>query len=275
MYDSILLAVDGSQYSNWGRHAAQSLLSTGGRLQVIHVVDIVALEGSFLQDLTGAVGAEPFLNLSPRLEKILRDKGTLILEGQAETCRSEGIQCETLLETGIVANVIAHKAIESQLVVLGRRGQDEKFHVGLAGSVSESLLRKSPRPVLVVPVEPKPITKVLLGYDGSEPAAHAMSEASRLCAAKQIPLTVMVVGFDAEANEKTLDSARSFFTKSSHPVTFKAVPGSSNEVLAAEAANYDLLVVGAHGHSRMIELIIGSTTEYLLRNSPVPTLFTR
>ena len=275
MYDSILLAVDGSQYSDWGRQAARSLLSSGGRLQLLHVIDIVTLEGSFLQDLSGAVGAEPFLNLSPKLEKILHDKGNLALEVQGEACKSEGMQCQTLLDTGIVPNAIAHQALENQLVIVGRRGKNEKFQAGLAGSVTESLLRKSPRPVLVVPVQPTPFSKVLLGFDGSDPAAHAMSEAGRLCAAKRLPLTVMVVGDDSHANEKIMQSARSFFAKATHPVTFASFPGSPNEVLAKQAAEYDLLVVGAHGHSRMIELIIGSTTEFLLRNAPVPTLFTR
>lgn len=37
----------------------------------------------------------------------------------------------------------------------------------------------------------------------------------------------------------------------------------------------DLLVMGAYGHSRIRQLIVGSTTTSLLRTSPVPVLVLR
>ncbi|MBU2284983.1 MAG: universal stress protein, partial [Gammaproteobacteria bacterium] len=37
----------------------------------------------------------------------------------------------------------------------------------------------------------------------------------------------------------------------------------------------DLLVMGAYGHSRIRQLIVGSTTTALLRTSPVPVLVLR
>ena len=38
---------------------------------------------------------------------------------------------------------------------------------------------------------------------------------------------------------------------------------------------YDLLFIGAYGHSRIIEMVLGSTTEYVLRNSPCPVFLAR
>ena len=38
---------------------------------------------------------------------------------------------------------------------------------------------------------------------------------------------------------------------------------------------YDLLFIGAYGHSRIIEMVLGSTTEYVLRNSQVPVFLVR
>ena len=38
---------------------------------------------------------------------------------------------------------------------------------------------------------------------------------------------------------------------------------------------YDLLFIGAYGHSRIIEMVLGSTTEFVLRNSPAPVFLTR
>jgi nucleotide-binding universal stress UspA family protein len=38
---------------------------------------------------------------------------------------------------------------------------------------------------------------------------------------------------------------------------------------------YDLLFIGAYGHSRIIEMVLGSTTEYVLRNSDAPVFLAR
>jgi len=39
--------------------------------------------------------------------------------------------------------------------------------------------------------------------------------------------------------------------------------------------NYDLLFIGAYGHRRIIEMVLGSTTEYVLRNAPCPVFLNR
>jgi len=38
---------------------------------------------------------------------------------------------------------------------------------------------------------------------------------------------------------------------------------------------HDLLFIGAYGHSRIIEMVLGSTTEFVLRNSPCPVFLAR
>ena len=38
---------------------------------------------------------------------------------------------------------------------------------------------------------------------------------------------------------------------------------------------FDLLFIGAYGHSRIIEMVLGSTTEYVLRNSGAPVFLAR
>jgi nucleotide-binding universal stress UspA family protein len=35
------------------------------------------------------------------------------------------------------------------------------------------------------------------------------------------------------------------------------------------------MVMGAYGNNRLRELILGSTTSYIIKNSPIPVLLTR
>lgn len=275
MYETILLPVDGSAYGDWARKLAAQLLAPNGTIRLLHVVDIVAIEGSFLQDLAGAVGAEPFLNLSPKLERILREKGEAVLAVQKAACEKEGLKCETALETGIVSSVIAAKAAQADVVVMGRHGRHERFRAGLAGSTAEGVLRRSVKPVIIVPAEPKPLTNVCLGYDGSEHARHAMDAAELICKKRGLPLSVVIAGKDMLAIEPVQEEVAKRVGASSHPIEIHAREGKVHEVLVKAAGEHDLFVMGAYGHNRIVELVLGSTTEYMLRNAPVPTLFIR
>ncbi len=276
MYSSILLAVDSSPFAQWARKAALSLAEKGARINLLHVIDIVALEGTFLQDLSGAIGVEPYMSLSPKLERILKEKGEALLEAHEKAVREAGFECRAEMVSGIIANEIARKANETELVVIGQRGSNAKFHAGLAGSVSEALLRKSPRPVVVVPAEPADrLTRITLAYDGSEPASRALPEAARLCREGNLPLKVVSVADEQGEAEKTLDGARHFFEGADYPVTYEAHKGEPSLILRDASRNSDLLIAGAHGHSRLVEFVVGSTTEFLLRNTHCPTLFVR
>ncbi len=53
--------------------------------------------------------------------------------------------------TGIIANIIADEARKAELVVISQHGEHEQWSSGLLGSTTESVVRKSPVPVLVTP----------------------------------------------------------------------------------------------------------------------------
>ena len=58
---------------------------------------------------------------------------------------------------------------------------------------------------------------------------------------------------------------------------FKLLQGHANEEIVKflKERDADLLFIGAYGHSRIIEMVLGSTTEYVLRNSPCPVFLAR
>ncbi len=62
-----------------------------------------------------------------------------------------------------------------------------------------------------------------------------------------------------------------------HQAEFKLLAGHANEEIIKFLKEYDadLLFIGAYGHSRIIEMVLGSTTEYVLRNSPCPVFLSR
>jgi nucleotide-binding universal stress UspA family protein len=280
MIKSILATLDGSEHS---QTAAQYALWLAERLQAtvvgLHVVDVVSIEGSgaFLHDVSGSLGFEPYLDFSSKMRDALQERGRVILDQFLATCNERGIRADTQLVSGIVANEICDYARTADLVVVGHRGVNERFSTGLLGSTTESVTRKCPKPLLVSPIEFRPVRRPLLAYDGSQRAAAAMHEAAELAAALGLPLTVLHVGKDDTAAARVLDEARRYLATHRVEAEFVERGGYANEAILAMLAEgeHDLLVIGAYGHSRIIEMVLGSTTEYVLRNAPVPVFLCR
>ncbi len=278
MIKRIQVALDGSEHS---QSACQYALWLAKRLDATvigyHVVDVVSIEGSFFHDISGSLGFEPYLDFSSKMRDALHDRGRMLIESFATDCEQQGVRADTLLSTGIVANEICENARSVDLVVIGHRGLNEKFSTGMLGSTTESVTRKCPRPVLVTPVSFRPIEKPLLAYDGSQRAGAALHIAAELSLTLKVPLTVLHVARSGSSSDDLLDEARRYLDSYRVEGNFKKASGYANEAIveAISGGEHDMLFIGAYGHSRIIEMVLGSTTEYVLRNTSVPTLLAR
>jgi nucleotide-binding universal stress UspA family protein len=279
MIKSILVALDGSDHAD---AALQHALWLAGRLRAtvvgLHVIDVVSIEGSFLHDISGSLGFEPYLDFSAKMREALRERGRAILETFTRRCAERDIPCDTILAMGIVANEICDQARLADLVVLGHRGVNEQFSTGLLGSTTESVARKSPKPVLVAPMRFEEISRPLLAYDGSQRASAAMHAAAELASALALPLTVLhVTREDAANGARVLDEARRYLHSYGLAVDYQTITGYPHERIVEfiRERRHDLLFIGAYGHSRIIEMVLGSTTEYVLRNSACPVFLAR
>ena len=279
MIKNILLALDGSGHSQAALHYALWLAERfRAHISGLHVIDIVSVEGPFFQDLSGAFGFEPYLDIAGKVRQALHDRGQFILQEFTTTCHEQGISCETELVTGIVANEICERARTTDLVVIGHRGVNEQFSTGLLGGTAESITRKSPRPVFMTPIQFHPINKPLLAYDGSPRASTVMHSAAEFCSALHFPLTVLTVSHrEKSGEEKLLEEAHHYLSLYDLKPTLLSVTGHAYQRIIEylKEQGHDLLFIGAYGHSRIIEMVLGSTTEYVLRNAPCPVFLSR
>jgi nucleotide-binding universal stress UspA family protein len=105
-----------------------------------------------------------------------------------------------------------------------------------------------------------------------------MHVAAEFCAALRLPLTVLSVAYrNKSSEEKLLEEARHYFSSYGIPLTLLHAIGHANQqiVETIKERGHDLLFIGAYGHSRIIEMVLGSTTEYVLRNAPCPVFLSR
>ena len=278
MIKKILVGIDTSEHSrNAQAYAFYFARLFDASLIGLHVVDIVSIEGSFFHDISGSLGVEPYLDFSSKMREVLTARGRSVLDEFAAAARRENIVAETVLDMGIVANQICDRARSADLVMIGHRGVNERFSTGLLGSTAESVARKCPRPLFISPMKFREVKRPVLAYDGSERASRAMRAAAEFASGINAPLEVITVARDPKLGERTLAEARSYFENYTPKAEFNLLQGHANEEIVKflKERDADVLFIGAYGHSRIIEMVLGSTTEYVLRNAPCPVFLSR
>lgn len=278
MIKHILVPVDGSPHSEGALEYAIALArSFSAEVEVLNVTDIRALQGPFLRDLSGALGFTAGQDYEPRIEAILRGRGAAILQAGEDRCSSKGVSCRTISRLGMVDTLIVEEGKKADLIVMGQRGENAEWGTGLLGSTTEAVVRKSNKPVLVTPASCNEISYPLMAYDGSLESNKALKVAAELAEQLGLPLTVLTVEDDEAKGMHILNEAAEFLSGRGIKWATVHLAGKEEDVILEQATEkgYDLIIMGAYGHGRIRELILGSTTAYVMRRSEVPVLLMR
>lgn len=280
MYSNILLCTDGSPAATVaGDYAVWFAKQLTARLRILYVTDVRILEGPLLADVAGALGAQPYPALLPQLQQIQEEKARTILAAAAKRAKDAGLACDPLHEKGLLTDIVLDQERTADLVVLGQRGEHAAWSGDTLGSSVERIVRASVKPCLVTPRDFRPVKKILLAYDGSAESAKALRAALDLAAALSAELTMATVVHKEtqdtadkllrEAHQKALDRKLQAHVELAHG-------HPEAEILQLSfRTGADLIVMGAYGHTRIRELILGSTTAHVMRKSHLPVLLAR
>ncbi len=278
MIKSILVPTDGSPNSKIALEYGLYLASKfEAEITGLNIVDIRALEGPFFGDISGALGFTPYQNYVQKIQEILEERGNIILNDFIKLCEKKSIQSKIKRLSGIIPNIIAEEAKKVDLIVMAQRGEHAQWSSGLLGSTTESVVRKSPRPVLVTSIAFHPFETVLHACDGSSESNKALKLACELVYSMKLKLNVIIVVNNEEKGRKILAETEEFIAPYHLDAHIEWIKGeSAKEILKyAENNNVDLIVMGTFGHGRIHEIILGGTTAYVIRKSTLPVLLNR
>lgn len=278
MIKSILIPTDGSANNKISlEYGIYLALLFKAEITGLHIIDIRTLEGPFFSDISGALGFSPYQNYVQKFQNFLENKGDILLEDLKKTCSENSIQTKTKRQTGIISNNIADEGKKVDLIIIAQRGESAKWSSGLLGSTTESVVRKSLRPVLITPQTFRPFKTVLHACDGSIESNKALKLACELAFSLKVKLKVVLVINNKERGKEVLNEAKEFIAPYHLDAETEWIQGEAGENILkyAENNNVDLIVMGAFGHSRIHELILGGTTAYVIRKSTLPILLNR
>lgn len=189
---------------------------------------------------------------------------------------SERMGDEILIECGsmVTPRELAARARAYDLAILPKYGQPE------TGFIAEGLVFDSGRPVLLLPPRGGAghrFDAVVIGWDGSRTAARALADALPICARAGTVELVTITGEKALEAEASLSDMRRHLSTHGIDARTTEVPAQRLDAGSAllrhcERAGADLLVMGAYGHSRFREFVLGGATRSVLADAALPVL---
>lgn len=280
--------VDGSVYSAsvcdhaaWlaGRHA-------GSTIQVVHMLGRRGRQ-SVPADLSGnlKLGArtELLTQLSAADEewaRLAQARGRMILDEAAARLNDAGREAvEVRLRDDDLSEAVAAPDLDADVIVIGKRGEASGHAREHLGSNLERVLRSAIKPVLVANFEFKPIETCLIAYDGGPSIGKALRYLAGDAAAayRDIRFHLLSVGSKSVELQAELDGVAATLKGAGLTVDVEICAGEPERIIpdVAADAKCQMIVMGAYGHSRIRNLIIGSTTTSLVRSNKLPILMFR
>ncbi|SFI84371.1 Nucleotide-binding universal stress protein, UspA family [Pseudomonas guineae] len=280
----VMACIDGSHstravcdYAAW---ASQRLSAP---LTLLHVLDEVQYPTQ--PDLSGAIGLgsrehllEELASLDQKRHTLAMEQGRLMLEAARERVQTEGVEPAQLRQRhGDLVECLSELEADIRLLVIGRQGKTCDSFNQLLGSHLENVIRTLHRPILVSCGEFKAPQSYMLAYDGSATARKSLEMIAASPLLKDLPCHLVMIGADTSDAREQLKAAARVIEGSASEVHQVIRAGEVEPTLHAYQLEQgiDLLAMGAYGHSRIRQFLVGSTTSTLLRTSNSALLILR
>ena len=275
-YRSLLVLLD---------HAPSCAARTRYALRLAKELDchLVGLAPTDLLDLPATPQAAASLaECAAQVWDALRDQAERAADTFRDACHGAGFASfEAVVDEAGKAESLVRHARCSDLTVLTQADPGAPDHFATRDLV-ESVILHSARPTLVLPYAGHFDSigdRVLVAWNDTREAARAVSDALPLLQrAAQVEVATWneSAPADADALGAQLDARRQWLVW--HGVTAQTRlqtrgPGIAEAMLSHAAdTSADLIVMGAYGHSRWAERVLGGATRGLLASMTVPVL---
>jgi nucleotide-binding universal stress UspA family protein len=283
--NKVIACVDGAAYTasvcDYAMWSAQRL---NVPLEFLHVLDRHP-ERAPVTDFSGSIGLGAQESLLKELGELDEKRSTLaqrhgreLLNGVVQRAKDGGLAAvDSRQRHGGLVEAMLDLESESRLFVLGQHHHTEESGKLHLDHNVERAIRSVHRPVLVASAAFKEPKSFAIAFDGSTTGRKMVETVAQSPMLRSLKCHVVMAGEETPMVREQLSWARTTLGAAGFDLELAAVVGEPEATLPTylKQRAIDLLVMGAYGHSRIRQLIVGSTTTTLLRTSPVPVLVLR
>ena len=299
MYKTIMCPTDGSGFD---REAIRVALRIAERSQAKVRLVRVQSTGAFF----GMESSPEAATVSVRVLEQERDRILNELRDLATECKkTSGAEIEVSVEDGPVVDALHAYAKRNMvdLIVMSSHGRGGIARLSL-GSVTDSLIRRTTIPVLVVKPHPSYVSsqphafkRIVVSLDGSSVAEQVLPGAVALARVDESELTLLRVvvprtsSQKAVANEytpwwdKDVAAAEAYLFRTADKLREDGFPTKTDVVIGEDVAksiagyaardSADLVAIATHGRGGLSRALLGSVADALTRTSHTSLLVVR
>lgn len=188
-----------------------------------------------------------------------------------------GLRGRLVVERGAVARTVCDRARWNDLVVMPLTHPPGIKVLERLGSGVRTIVQRCPRPVLTVPGEVSSLQRALLAYDGSATADEALYITTYLAARWDVSAVVLTVIEAGQELQEPAGKVRAYLQ--AHGIDAHYVERSGdlaqNVIDVAREMDCDFVVMGSYTRQPVVELMLGSDLNEVLRIAPMPVLICR
>jgi len=280
----VVACIDGSQaapavcdYAAWASKHMET------PMMLLHVLDEERYPAE--PDLVGNIGLGSREQLLEDLAELDRKRAKLALEhghhmlDEAQKRVSEAGIGEVIQRQrhGDLTESLLALENQTRLLVMGLHGESSSERDTHVGSQLETVIRSMHRPILLVPDEFTQPRSAMLAFDGSATAFKGVELLAGSPVLKGMPLHLVMVGPDTNDRWEQLKKAEKMLAGLESEITLAIRAGDVEPALHdyQEEQDIDILVMGAYGHSRIRQFLVGSTTTRMLETARKPLVVLR
>lgn len=231
--------------------------------------------------LPGGVQGEVPVQFLAALEEQTEERARAVMAQFAEAMTKNGLPADGRTARGPatqIPEIVGLHARYADLAVLGQSEPDQNGDIG--SHLPENVILASGRPALVVPyigAGKRLGQRVLVAWDAGRESARAVNDA--LPFLKRADKVAVLVINSQNGDHGPEPGADIALHLARHGVRAEAQHLTAGDLSVANALlsrlvdlDIDLLVMGAYGHSRLREWILGGVTHEVFRQMTVPVL---
>lgn len=195
-----------------------------------------------------------------------------------DICREERVDdYDFTLATGEVVDAICDRARFADLLALPLNHPPGEKRLQRLGSGLRSIIRRCPRPILTVPGPARHIRRVMLAYDGSPKAKEALYVAAYITDRWSCQLSVVTSRDGLSQPHAVLEEAQTYLQQRAVGASFLLTEQDIASAVKDQVRDreIDLILIGGYGAASLIEVVLGSSVDRILREVPCPALICR
>lgn len=221
---------------------------------------------------------EEWATLDAQRGKLAKADADHMLQEAEKRVRDAGVEeVHQRQRTGKFIEALVDIETETKFFVMGLQGEHSSGRDLHVGSQLETVIRRINAPIFLVPNTFKAPQRVMLAFDGSDTMLNIIERMSASLLLKGLTLHLVMIGQDSAWRRKQLENAAKLLAPTGSDIHEVIRQGAVDETLRKyqEHNDIDLLIMGAHGHSRIRQFLVGSTTTNMLETSKIPLIVMR